>query len=1649
MISALVALALAAAPEWLSSPDPSGLLRWRTVDLTVETDGWEAAEVEIGGGRAALSQVQGPAVLRLRGHFPPGCDPVASRVFGEGLGRAEVVLPLAASGADRLLVPPSGAAPGLPGEDSSPPLSYRFELPPGCAPARLRVYRAEILPDEYGPIRIGLALRRVAAAGLGEREATAWLAAAHPHRWQEAAAVALGLDALLKGVPGADGPARSLVRGLAEEAIAEQRAADPAFAWRTEVRSALPVQAVEGTPVLFQVVERGQAIEAEVGGADALRIFQRVALPPEETAPAAWRLRVTFDGRPPLPVLAVASRDPAAPSASRERSSSLAVPPGTRRVRIEPLDRQVLLSATLLAHKPHLEDRFVARSAADHLRVAALAGGDARGRLVALLARGRLGEAATLDEAAPLTAGAPGLTALVATWRAELEPDSDRAELLIGRARHALEAAGPGLEAALRPALQARLVRVRVRLDLEAGRTRAAAHALLGLAAVTEPCDEDADELWLADAFSAEGLDAGAHALAVIDGLLARRPLDRGLQIVRSRAFALASAWRGLAPEAEVREAAFLEAPPPDPQATPSAGRFAFAPLPSDGHALLAELAPPPVPGRRPVLSLIAVRGPALARTVSLRLDGQSFSLPVVEPFERFDLPVSPGRHEVALDAPDFAGEVLVNLSPATAPLRFRRYAEVPTAGLAFRSHEVGLPALGLLSLRVVVPAGAAAPAELELEIGEGEGVPVRVRLRPGPARREPRSELGAAFATTDPVEVSVPFSGDAAVIRIRPGPMGEAKLLVHLALRSRRTAAPPGSPAAGESPSSPASGDQAQALAAVWRESSRVAGTTGSGPLLARATALAELDELALAREDLLAALADPALGPHQRAFVAATWRSLDELGGTPPASVPAAAVVLSPSLALGAGQGPLGPGLLALLDDPAALASMPAAAIRLRAGEGREGDLAVLTAARAATAAGNRVRAATLWLDLAAAHPDVALLRRGAGEAVLAAEEAGPGPARAYLELFAATQLDPRDPAAQRLLRRAASRTRLRALRFADESAGSVAVRMAAIEELENRADAALLPPVPDADRATLVTKERQATVSFLVARPLRAVVRAAPFEMRPNEAAALGAPPIILEWVRDGEPPRRIACASGQACTSEPIDLVAGAHDLSVRLDGGLRPIARVWVDADRPTDGSRPTGPGPHPVVLDTVADHLVARAEAPVRLGVHGPALVKLEVRSPLTRRSSREVTLTVHGPGGAAPRALVIPTHRDPSASLPDGAQVSDATVELVPLEADALYQLELRPRSGDALVRLSVREGAGTGPGEPVAPTHAYRSLAVTPAAPPAGLATPPRVRQIDGDVVPGLDALGSLELQTGYVRRDENSAGVPVQASSAVVTGFAYRRLQEALHLTWKVAGDVRVREVGAPVETAFADAFFMHPEHRWLRFQGWLSAATQLVERQRAWTGRAGLMVEPVFTLVSGLHLVSKLGISASKRTLSSVPLDQLRSVDQDVFTRYDVAHARALYWEEGLEFEPFANTVLYANGRLTTNQGFSLSDQDHVSTTVLARALFGRTYAEASFRRVWYFVDADRPDPARRSTVFLSMFQTFWASERQHLVVGATTALHLDRRANEFTVYVAWEGSNGRRFVDHKPIEGEDYFFPQRGPGAERGQLTVEQ
>ena len=147
------------------------------------------------------------------------------------------------------------------------------------------------------------------------------------------------------------------------------------------------------------------------------------------------------------------------------------------------------------------------------------------------------------------------------------------------------------------------------------------------------------------------------------------------------------------------------------------------------------------------------------------------------------------------------------------------------------------------------------------------------------------------------------------------------------------------------------------------------------------------------------------------------------------------------------------------------------------------------------------------------------------------------------------------------------------------------------------------------------------------------------------------------------------------------------------------------------------------------------------------------------------------------------------------------------------------------------------------------------------------------------------------------------------------------------------------------------------------------------------------------------------------------------------------------------EEGLETEPLANLVLYANARVTTNRSMSPIDLDHVSAGVFARALFGRTFAETALRSSWFLVDGDRRAPYTDTALFLTVSHTIWLTGRQYLELRATGGYHFQTKSPEVSLLIGWEWSNGRRFRDHTPLEGEDYFFPQRGPGREGGRVEV--
>jgi hypothetical protein len=199
--------------------------------------------------------------------------------------------------------------------------------------------------------------------------------------------------------------------------------------------------------------------------------------------------------------------------------------------------------------------------------------------------------------------------------------------------------------------------------------------------------------------------------------------------------------------------------------------------------------------------------------------------------------------------------------------------------------------------------------------------------------------------------------------------------------------------------------------------------------------------------------------------------------------------------------------------------------------------------------------------------------------------------------------------------------------------------------------------------------------------------------------------------------------------------------------------------------------------------------------------------------------------------------------------------------------------------------------------------------------------------------------------------------------------------------------------------------------------------------------------------VATLRSGLHLISKLGMRWHWQSLDRLPDDQLGLVDPAVFNRYAARHPRALFLEEGFELAPLRDLLFYAGGRVTSNPALSLRHPDRLSGMAVMRGALGRFTLSAGLRGTWFLGGPDRAEGFLRRTGALEVMHTFWLGHTNALTVGLEASQHIDVAASELGLRVGWELSNGRRLRDHTAVEGENYFYPQRGPGREEGRLVV--
>ena len=1007
-------------------------------------------------------------------------------------------------------------------------------------------------------------------------------------------------------------------------------------------------------------------------------------------------------------------------------------------------------------------------------------------------------------------------------------------------------------------------------------------------------------------------------------------------------------------------------------------------------------------------------------------------------------------------------------------PARLRRYIQIGETPLELHNRAVGPGDYLLVAVRVVAPVGSPRLPAFELRLSGDAMRAVSLPVLPGSPLDNPAGDIDPEEASSPPIEALLPVatanpSFYVSVVRPPPG----ARVLVHVSARRRDPAAAPRNPSAKVR--------QAIARALALDEGNlpavaaltRALGADGEGSgteLLGRAVALTGLDEPTLAREDLLRAIGSRTLPPAARRLALTLWRHLDNVASSShPATVDArSAWVYAPGL--GFVSEPVPPraaALTRLVDDRAALRTLDAGGLARAVGGGREGDFAVLAAARQAERDGEAGRAAQLWQHLAVTRAHAGLFAR-AGAARLDLPPEPLNDARAYVDLYEATQQDPHDPLASRLLRRAAGRTRLRPISGVEDSAGAIAVP-SSTDTLVPSVEAALMPALPG-QPGELVTADRQLTLSFNLARPLSLRLNATARELRPEGARAVGRSAVELAWVKDGQGARRVPCAArgpaSATCKSGIIALAPGAHSLVVRLEGGLRPAARVAVE----TVGCGGSGNCGRAAAFNRTDEYLVARSDQPIVVTLMGPTVLQAELRAPGTG-AARAVSLAVRPAKGPAPRPTRISLPAG-AAARPAGAAARSAgarglvslrgdrgprrpggagdvsTATAVVLERSEMYRVEVRPEGGQVLCRLFVRDGIGGDARRAPTVPATLRATGPPPLLPPPDLERALATRVQDDDVAVGWENVGSLAAEVGYrTGIDLSDQAGDVLAKSATVGGLTYRRLIERLHLTLKLAGEARRWNEGSASQSGELDAYFVHPEARWARVVVAAQGVTQPVAGARYSALHGQVVLQPIATLQPSVHLVSKLGLRAHWLELENPDAELLPQLDPDLYTAHTERHPRTLFLEEGIELAPLSNLLVYGGARVSSNPDLRLDRPDRFSINTVARVAFGRTVLQGGFRWNWYLADDERSRGFLLRTATVAALHTIWFGHLHGLTVGLQAARHIDLGVPELAVRLGWEISNGRRLRDHTPTEDENYFYPQRGPGRERSGLVV--
>lgn len=1013
-------------------------------------------------------------------------------------------------------------------------------------------------------------------------------------------------------------------------------------------------------------------------------------------------------------------------------------------------------------------------------------------------------------------------------------------------------------------------------------------------------------------------------------------------------------------------------------------------------------------------LSAFVLQG-AAEQPVTIRVDGERFTINAIASVERLDVAVPEGLHDVTVEGNGRLFVALPSHGPASDaavdrafvrsayPVRREATGDQRSGRITFTRPSLNSPLPLRISLRAnTTPSTAPVLVVMRTDVGTAHrlwlapSAATEAQLRLGEAGAAASSPIAHAVVMLPPLTSEVWFetADDVQVF---------AAASTRAASEDASELSTPPLPAASE-----------QELPRLVELSRLLRSTTVQRPelLLQRAELLLRFGEGLLARADLSSLLArEPELTAAQARKLGVLVEQLAIATEERSAMQVSRPVLLQPGYAATSPQG---------ADRTAALAA-----------RARQGNAdAALSELSAPTTPSERWLRARLLLALG--RPEEALAALVALHAETTASSAASYVARDAVDAFGqcalqsdgfatfapfvaplSVEASKTEPlrASRRFVSLAERATRWEPLSAAEQGAGVELIKSARTDEpLRSKVRKALVAPRFDPADAHFI---RVGDSSVLQLRSEADRVLGVDLDCAGPPIAARSADCDVAIRI-DGKALQTRRVKLWTAETIELPKLSRGTHQVEVSINEGGVALARFFAAASSAMDSDQ--------TALDAAKPTAFQRAlpGKPVAFTVLGPSVVRLLAAAP-DGQKGKDVTASVSSPTGVIQTAV-----------LGDTAQARDEGHFIVLSEAGP-HRVALSAEAGEALVRAEL--GRGDRAVEQVSDSRLTVSelqsraeLLSVPAAPPP-LSLLPGEAAAFGSGDDGFGTLsGELSFRQELVPEDE-------RPSRPLTTGmearFALRKRLLGRSAFLRLQPTVRVPVGRSPVTGGQLSLFARGLP---LGARASLSAGALTQQLGALWRSSfaAHVALDRSFELSPNLRLIPGVGFTALG--FSQLDAAAEAQVDRSIYTRFARDHARRLTPSVALRWQPLQDQVGRLSARTMTNADFA--SVDHWTTNARWTALLGGPLRlmrlglgyELSNR----LADAHRSQTYLRHAVEVGVDRSVWAFGQGRLLMFAENRLEVSSpygNQNLFSLGVRWDWTGGRGLSDLMPSEEE--------------------